>query len=213
MKSRVALVIVLACAASMMPARARAFDETAAKERLGVRAGGLATFNGLSDAYGNGWALTLFFSEKLSRHLLIDVRLGALYLGPLKFTELDDKLTNQHGIESSMRLLYITLGPMIGRSIAGMWSVNASGGVGVYSVSMVFSNAQTPFDLSTQHWGFNGGLGLARRLNAKWSIEADGIAHYVLTTQDFSDVYYAFSDGAGRPIIAELTLGATLDLR
>jgi hypothetical protein len=213
MKSRLALVIVLACAASMMPVRARAFDETAAKERLGVRAGGLATFDGLNDAYGNGWALTLFFSEKLSRHLLIDVRLGALYMGALKFTELDDKLTNQHGIEGSMRMLYITLGPMVGRSIAGMWSMNASAGVGVYSVSMVFTNAQTPFDLSAQHWGFNGGLGLARRLGAKWSIEADALAHYVLTTDNFNDVYFAFTDGAGRPVIAELTLGATLDLR
>src|SRR5712672_918956 len=150
MKSRLALVIVLACAAAMMPRLARAFDETAAKERLGVRLGGLATFDGLNDAYGNGWNLSLFFSEKLSRHLLIDVRIGALYLGALKFTELDDKLTNQHGIEGSMRVLYLTLGPMVGRSIAGMYSVNASAGVGIYSVSMVFSNAITPFDLSDQ---------------------------------------------------------------
>jgi hypothetical protein len=78
---------------------------------------------------------------------------------------------------------------------------------------MVFTNAQTPFDLSAQHWGFNGGLGLARRLGAKWSIEADALAHYVLTTDNFNDVYFAFTDGAGRPVIAELTLGATLDLR
>ena len=213
MRPRVALVAALACVGSVIPGVALAFDETAGKERIGVRVGGLATTDGLNDAYGNGWDLTLFFSEKISRHLLVDVRLGALYLGALKFEDLDDKLTNQHGIEGSMRILYITIGPMVGRSITTEYSMYASVGAGIYSVSMVFENAITPFDLSDQDFGFNGGMGLARRLSKNWSLEANATAHYFLITEDINDLYFAFTDGADAPLLVEATLGLTVDLR
>jgi len=178
-----------------------------------VRSGGIMTFGGLNDAYGNGWDLTLFFSEKLSRHALLDVRLGAIYLGDLQIEDLDDKLTHQPGIQGSMRILYISAGPMIGRSITTMYSFHVNAAVGIYSVSMVFSNALTPFDLSDQNFGFNGGAGLARRVSNKWSIELEGTVHYFLIDRDISDLYFAFTDGADAPLIVDMTIGLTLDLR
>jgi len=213
MTSRGVLVAVLACASLLLPASSRAFDETAGKERIGVRVGGLATTDGLDDAYGGGWDLTLFFTEKISRHVLVDFQLGALYLGDLKLQDLDDQLTNQYGIQGAMRVLYLSVGPMIGRSIADGYSMNMSGAVGIYSVSMVFDNALTPFDLSDQKLGFNGSVGLARRLGTKWNVEANAALHYFLVEKNDSDLYYAFTDGADAPLILGVTFGLVLDLR
>ncbi len=213
MTSRLALAAATVCACLLFPASSHAFDELIGKERLGVRSGGLTTFDGLNDAYGGGWDLTLFFTEKLARHVLLDVRLGALYLGDLKLEHLDDEITHQAGIQGAMRILYISLGPMVGRSLGGGYSVDLAAGAGIYSVSMVFENALTPFDLSDQELGFNGGVGFGRRISANWSIEANGTVHYFLISKDANNLYFAFTDGADAPVILDLTLGLTIDLR
>lgn len=213
MTCRIALVAATVCACLFFPAASHAFDQLAGKERLGVRSGGLVTMDGLNEAYGNGWDLTLFFTERITHHLLLDVRLGALYLGELKFEHLDDELLHQSGIQGSMRILYISVGPMVGTAIGGPWSMHAAAGAGIYSVSMVFTDVLTPFDLSDQKFGFNGGLGLARRLSGNWSIEADGTAHYFMIDEDPNDLYFAFTDGADAPLIFDVTLGLTVDLR
>jgi Outer membrane protein beta-barrel domain len=196
-----------------LPVASRAFDETAGKERIGVRAGGVATNDGFKDAYGGGWDLTLFFTERITHHFLLDVRLGAIYMGDLQFEELDDKLLNQSGIQTSMRILFITLGPMVGTRIAGPYSMHVGAGAGIYSVSVTMDNALTPVDLSDQNFGFNGEFGLARRISTNWSIEAEAAAHYMLIKKDISDVYFAFTDGADAPLIFDATLGITVDLR
>ena len=213
MTARIALVAATVCACLFFPASSHAFDQLAGKERIGVRSGGLVTMDGLNDAYGNGWDLTLFFTERLTHHLLLDVRLGALYLGELKFEHLDDTLLHQAGIQGSMRILYISVGPMFGTPIGGPWSMHAALGGGVYSVSMVFTDVLTPFDLSDQKFGFNGGLGFARRIAGNWSIEMDGTAHYFMIEENINDLYWAFTDGADAPLLIEATLGLTLDLR
>jgi hypothetical protein len=213
MTSRIALVAATVCACLFFPASSRAFDQLAGKERIGVRSGGILTMDGLNDAYGNGWDLTLFFTERITRNLLLDVRLGALYLGELKFEHLDDLLLHQTGIQGSMRILYISVGPMVGRSIGGPYSMHLAAGAGIYSVSMVFTDVLTPFDLSDQKFGFNGGLGFARRLAGNWSIEADGTAHYFMIEENMNDLYFAFTDGADAPLIFDVTLGLTIDLR
>jgi opacity protein-like surface antigen len=213
MTSRIALVAASVCACLLFPTSSRAFDQLAGKERIGVRSGGLITMDGLNEAYGNGWDLTLFFTERLTHHLLLDVRLGALYLGELKFEHLDDELLHQSGAQGSMRILYISLGPMVGTSIGGPYSMHVAAGAGIYSVSMVFTEVLTPFDLSDQKFGFNGGLGFARRISGNWSIEADGTAHYFLIEENINDLYFAFTDGADPPLIFDLTLGLTVDLR
>lgn len=213
MTSRIALVAATVCACLLFPASSRAFDELAGKERIGVRSGGIITMDGLNEAYGNGWDLTLFFTERITRHLLLDVRLGALYLGDLKFEHLDDELLHQTGVQGSMRILYISVGPMVGRSMGGPYSMHLAAGAGIYSVSMVFTEVLTPFDLSDQKFGFNGGLGFARRIAGNWSLEADGTAHYFMIEDNMNDLYFAFTDGADAPLIFDVTLGLTIDLR
>jgi opacity protein-like surface antigen len=207
------IVPLLAGILLAMPFVAHAVDQAAGKERIGVRAGGIATFDGLEDAYGGGWSLTLFFTEKVANRFFVDIHLGALYLGDLKFEELDDQLTRTPGIQGAMRILYFSVGPMVGVPLGGAYALYGSAGVGVYSVSMQFDTGITAYDFSDQTIGFNGGLGLSRRISANWCIEANASAHYFLTDKDPTDLYYAFTGGADAPVLLDVALGATLDLR
>lgn len=206
----------LAVAVLATPVASRAVDEASAKERIGVRAGGVATFDGLNEAYGGGWSLTIFFTEALSRSFLLDVRLGAIYLGDLKFEELDDMLTNSFGIQGSMRMLYFSVGPMMAFPIADGYSGYISAGLGIYSASMLFSISTntTPYrNFSDQYIGFNAALGATRRLTTNWSFEANAAVHYFNASNALDDVYYTFTGGANDPILLDIAAGIVIDLR
>lgn len=213
MNRRPVAAIVLACLVLVVPRVSSALDEVAAKERVGVRVGGVATFDGLDDAYGGGWSLTLFFTERITRPLLLDIRLGAIYLGDLAYEDLDDELTNSPGIQGSMRILYISIGPMYGKQLGGNYTMYGSAAAGIYSVSMEFKGGLTAFDLSDQYFGVQGGLGLQRRISGNWCIEANGTVHYFPIDKTTSDLYYAFTDGADDPLLLDIAVGLTLDLR
>lgn len=213
MNGRFLAAIAFAGVLIAVPRISAAVDDIAAKERIGFRVGGVATSDGLNDAYGNGWSLTLFFTERIARPLLLDIRIGAIYLGDLAYEDLDDQLTNTPGIQGSMRLLYVSIGPMFGRSLGGSYSMYGSAGIGIYSVSMVFEGGLTAFDLSDQYIGFSGGLGLVRRLSGSWSLEAAASAHYLPVDESIDDIYYAFTDGADAPMLLDFTVGLAVDLR
>jgi len=213
MNSRVALAVAsLAGLLLLDPRAAAAVDEAAGNERIGARVGGIATFDGLKDAYGGGWDITLFFHERLSPSFFLDFRLGAIYLGDLKFEDLDDQLLFTPGIESAMRLLYITGGFIYGRPIGGGYSAYTSVGAGIYSVSMVFDAVNAP-NVSDQNFGFNGGLGVSKRLSTNWSLDANALVHYFLVDQNIEDVYFAFTDGADAPVLLDIAVGVIIDLR
>jgi opacity protein-like surface antigen len=209
-------VLALAAVGALLlltPRPVAAVDETAGEERLGVRVGGIAAFDGLDDLYGGGWDMTLFFTEEVHPRILLDLRLGAIYMGDLGDEELDDRLTGTDGVQAAMRLLYFSVGPLASFSLGSAFRGYGSLGVGIYSVSMQFESSITAFDFSDQHFGFNGGLGLSRRVATNWCVEANGTAHYVLTQQDANDLYHAFTDGADPPLLVGIAIGLTLDLR
>jgi hypothetical protein len=211
MMSRLALAVV--CLVLIHPASSRAFDENVGKDRIGVRTGAIITSDGFNDAYGNGWDLTILYNHRVTHHFLLDFRLGALYPGDLLLEELDDELMHQTGIQGSMRLYYLSAGVMVGRSIAGGYSMDLAAGAGIYSVSMVFTNSISPYDFSQQKFGVNGGLGLARRISTNWSLEANGTVHYFMIEENIDDIYFAFTDGADAPLLLDITLGVVIDLR
>ena len=206
---------VLAFALLVLPfARpAAAVDEAAGQERLGVRAGYILTSDGLHENFGDGWDLTLFFTEKLYSRILLDIRIGAVYLGDSRNAELDDEILMSPGIVSEMRLLYFSAGPLAGFRVGSSWSGYASLGVGIYSVSLVFSSGVSAFDYSDQHVGFNGGVGLSRRISDNWSFEANGTVHYFGIDQNGTDLYYVFTDRADAPLIVGIAVGLTVDIR
>jgi hypothetical protein len=213
MTRRCCAFLAAACALVVFPRAAAAVDEAAGQERLGVRIGYVEAFDGLHASYGNGWDLTLFFHEKLYRKILLDIRLGAIYMGDALDPDLDDAITFSPGIVSQMRFLYFSAGPMAGFKIGSANSAYASLGVGVYSVSMTFSSGVSAFDYSDQHIGFNGGLGLSRRLSTNWSFELNGAVHYFGVDSNASDLYWVFTNGADSPLLVGIAAGLTVDLR
>lgn len=207
------LLLLTAVFVLLVPRAGFAVDEASARERLGVRFGGLLSFDGLDEKYGSGWDMTLFFTEEIGSRLLLDIRLGALYMGKLKDAQLDDEITRQVGTESTMRIFYFSAGPMLGFSLGPSYSGYASLGAGVYSVSMDFESVLTTFDASDQYLGFSAGGGLSRRIATSWCIEGNCTVHYVLTRSESNDLYYAFTGGADEPLIVSIALGVAVDLR
>jgi hypothetical protein len=211
MAFRVASATVLLLIAMLTPAAA--MDDTAAKERVGIRFGFVAANDGLRDTFGDGWDATLFFTEKITTRLLLDIRLGAIYQGDMKTTELDDEITNIPDVVSEMRFLYFSVGPILSFPLGGPNTAYASLGFGVYSVSLLFDTGVTAFDFSDQHLGLNGGLGISRRIATSWCVELNGTVHYFSVDTQSSDLYWTFTDGADNPLLVSVAMGVTLDLR
>jgi len=211
MLRRMVIAALVACAV-LAPRSGQAQEKAAGREHLGVRVGGLLTSDGLHDTYGDGWQMTLFFTERVASWFFLDIRIGALYLGDLQDEELDDELTGVQGLGSAMRILYFSVGPMLSTSLGQNYTGYATAGVGVYSVSMVFDSGITGYDFSDQDVGFSGGAGLSRRLSTNWGLEANATVHYVIVSQTPQDIYYSFTAGADSPLILDIALGVTLDL-
>jgi len=79
-------------------------------------------------------------------------------------------------------------------------------------VSVSFSSAITAFDYSDQHVGFNGGLGVTRRITGNVSAELNGSVHYVNVDENLTDLYWAFTNGGDAPLMLGLALGVVVDL-
>jgi hypothetical protein len=213
MQHRFALVLGVVALAALTVRPAAAVDEAAGQERIGIRFGYVESSDGLHATYGNGWDLTLFFNEKLYSRILLDIRLGAVYLGEALNPDLDDDITMSYGIVSEMRLLYFSAGPLAGFRVGSSWSGYASAGIGIYSVSMTFDSGASAFDYSDQHIGYNGSVGVARRVSTNWSLEANATVHYFGVDENNTDLYYVFTDGADAPLLVGVALGLTIDLR
>jgi hypothetical protein len=195
-----------------LPVASRAFDETAGKERIGVRAGGVATNDGFKDAYGGGWDLTLFFTER-SHTIFFSMSVSAPSTwATSSSSELDDKLLNQSGIRHPCAFSSLRWDRWWARGSPGRIPCTWRGRGHLFGQHDDRQRADAR-RFSDQNFGFNGEFGLARRISTNWSIEAEAAAHYMLIKKDISDVYFAFTDGADAPLIFDATLGITVDLR
>jgi hypothetical protein len=179
--------------------------------RLGVRSGYVLTADGLHGEYGDGWDLVLYFTEHLSGPLLLDIHLGAIYLGDPLNPSPPSEIILVPGSIWNMRSFYFSAGPMLTFGLGGGFSGYTSVGLGVYSVSLQFDQ-NTAYDNSQQHLGMNAGLGLSRRLTTSLSLEANGGVHYFGVKHGPSDLYWLFTHHADNPLLITIALGLTVDL-
>ncbi|HEX5131028.1 MAG TPA: hypothetical protein VFX92_00925 [Candidatus Krumholzibacteria bacterium] len=211
MRSLLCALLLAGLAVPLLTRPAAAIDDAAGRERLGVRASYITSNDGLRDSYGDGWDLTLYFTETVLSKLVLDIRLGAIYLGEALKPDLDDQITNSYGVVSQMRVLYFSVGPMVGFRLGGANTGYASAGVGIYSVSIQLDSAISAYDLSDQEVGFNGGIGIARRLSTNWSLEGNATVHYFGIASN--NLYGLFTENADSPLLLGIGLGVTVDLR
>lgn len=184
------------------------------RERLGARGGAVFTSGNLSDSYGNGGTIILHFAERIYNSFFLDVHIGAIYMGDLRNTALDDSIFVSQGIVSEMRFLYFSIGPEYARPVGERSTAYLAAGVGIYSVSVVLDDPGVQaFNFSDQHFGFNTGLGYMYRFTDNWNLDLNLSMQYIHTTAGFDDLYFVFTEGGTSPIIVEAGIGVMIDLR
>lgn len=184
------------------------------KERLGFRTGYIHTLDGLKDNFGGGGHMTLHFTERLYNPLYLDFRVAAIYLGDSKHPEIAERVTGTTGILSEMRILFFSLGPQVTFPLAEYWSGYASGGLGIYSVSILFDSGIQAFDTSDQHFGFNAGGGVLWRFTDTWNVDLNFTIHHFFTDKTRRDLYYVFTnEGDASPWLMQFATGLSIDLR
>jgi len=181
------------------------------QERLGGRAALTGTAGDLNEYFGHGYDLTLFFTERLFSTLYLDVRIGATYLGDLLVTGLDDSLTRVPGINSEMRLAYLTLGPQYATAISETHTLYFSLGLGIYTVSLLFDTGVQAFDESDQHFGMSAGAGMYWRITDNWNIDVNATLQTLWA--DDNDLYPLFTGGDKNPLLLVVGAGVAMNLR
>jgi hypothetical protein len=220
-KSVLVLLVTLSLLWSLDVAAQATVD--APRERLGARVAltMTSTSSDLNENFGNGYDLTLFFTERIWRGLNLDVRIGATYFGDLlpdsiarDFAKtLDIIFAEDDRISSEMRLAYLTLGPQYVWRINDTQNLYGALGAGIFSVSMLFDTGVQAFDLSDQHFGASAGGGFLWRITANWNIDVNATIQGIKTDSDVYDLYYRFTSKGRNPVIYNIGVGLAMDLR
>lgn len=208
---RVLTVAVAGLLLSCLVPSVRAEKKSGGNERLGLRSGYVSTSDGLYSAYGDGWELSLYFTEHLTGPLRLDILLGAIYFGQAHDPSTYDYITLIPGAVPSLRSFYFSAGPLLDFDLSHGFTGYVTTGFGVYSASVQF-DINTNLDASQQHLGINGGVGLARRLTSAVSLEAAGTVHYFGIKNGPTDIYWLFTNHAKDPLLVSVTLGVTVDV-
>jgi len=183
------------------------------RERLGVRVGYVGTRGGLADSYGAGTHANIHFSERISSPYYLHVRVGAIYLGDLKRSELAERFTGIANIQSQMRLLFLTGGPQYTLLLGDRWTGYTSVEAGIYSVNLLFDGPFQSIDVSDSHFGGNIGVGAMWRIAGTWNLDLNTTVHYFRTNMNRFALFPAFTDGDSNPLFIQTSVGVTIDLR
>jgi hypothetical protein len=214
MRQRVVVLVAGFALALAFVRPCRAIDDLAAQERLGGRIGHIESYDGIHEYYGPGWDVTLYFNERIHSRFLLQVDVGAIYLGDVLDPELDDSITGYDDIESEMRVFYFSVGVAYGFPLGSSYSLTTGVAAGVYAVSMAFKTDFVADDLSEQYFGGNATLGIARRIATNWTLEANCVVHTFNSAAAPTDLLYVFTnDTAEDPILLGISFGIVIDLR
>lgn len=181
------------------------------RERLGARVSFTGSIGDLNEHFGNGYDITLYFTERIYRPLYLEIRIGATYMGDLTKPEIAERLTGYEGIASEMRFAYVTLGPQYTGAINETQTLYGTLGLGIYTVSMLFDTGVRAFDLSDQNFGMSGGGGFLWRISTNWNLELNATVHKLWT--DRNDLYHIFTGGDFNPWLIGFGFGVAMDLR
>jgi len=192
------------------------------RERLGARFGYVLTSGGLRDSYDDGGNLTLHFAERLQGGFYVEFQLGAIGMGDLQRPELAAKVAEAggkfaifalDGIETEMRILYITVGMQFAGNLSELWTGYGGVGLGIYSVSIPWTDGIDSDVFSDQHLGANATAGAMFRFTRTLNLEVGAGLHFFHNSASPYDLYHGFTGGDTNPLIVEVSLGLVLDLR
>jgi hypothetical protein len=183
------------------------------REKLGVRIGYLYTNSDIKNEFGNGSLIALHFSERIKSPLFVDFTLGALYLGESHTDNITQSLFGPGVANANMRLLYLSVGPLLEFPILNEKTFYLFGGLGLYSVSIYLEMGFFGSEIADQHFGVNSGTGLYWPLSDNWKLDINFTAHHVWTAEETSDIFYLYSKGASDPTFYQFSVGFCVNLK
>jgi opacity protein-like surface antigen len=191
-------------------------DKDPEKERLGLRVGYAETTSNLSKNFGSGLDLALHFIQRVKKPLEIDITLGAIYMGSTGNGDITRAIFGTDFDNVTMRIITVTVAPMLEIPVGARTNLYLSGGIGLYTVSLLLDQDFHEFDLSDNHFGVNAGAGLMRGIFTNWFLDLNFQAHYFWTTNEFDvfspDWFYLYSEGDSNPLFWAVTGGVALKL-
>jgi opacity protein-like surface antigen len=182
------------------------------RERLGLRAGYVGTPSGISDAFGGGLDLSLHWVHRFRYPFGIDANLGAFYLGSTGREDITISIFGQPFDNVSMRVLHITLAPMMEFGLGERTHLFASLGGGMYTVSVLVDQAFSEADLSNTHFGVVASGGIIRQISGSWFLDASVKAHKFWTPAENDDLFFLYSQGDSSPAFYTVSIGVMLRL-
>lgn len=182
------------------------------KERLGIRVGYSKTTSDLDKSFGGGVNLAAHFVQRIKKPFSVDVTFGAIYLGSTEQRELYGKVYDN----VAMRIITMTAALMVEFPMNDHTNFYISGGLGLYTVSLLIDESVREFEATDNHFGVNAGTGVFRRLSKNWFIDLNFQLHKFWTGDEHNplktDWVYFFSDGDKDPLFWAITGGVVLRL-
>jgi len=187
-------------------------DKDPNRGRLGLRAGYVGTPSSISDAFGGGLDLSLHWIHRFKYPFAIDATFGAAYLGSTGREDITIEIFRQRFDNVAMRLLHITVAPMMEFGLGERTHLFLSAGGGLYRVSVLVDQVFSEFDLSDSHFGVVASGGIIRQISDNWFLDASVKAHKFWTSTDMDDLFFRYSQGDGNPVFYNVSLGLMLRL-
>jgi hypothetical protein len=182
------------------------------RERIGLRAGYVGTTSNIGNVFGSGLDLSLHWVQRIKYPFAVDATLGAFYLGSTGREDITISIFGQRFDNVSMRVLHITVAPMIEFGLTERTYLFASLGGGLYTVSVLIDQAFSEADLSNSHFGVVASGGIIRQISGNWFVDASFQLHKLWTDADNDDLFYRYSEGETNPVFYDITLGVMLRL-
>lgn len=211
MKTQFFLVMFAALTAIAGPVTTSAQAE-AGREKLGFRIGYVEARGNIDTNFGDGSVLAVHFTERIIPPLFIDISLGALYLGAANVDTIWAQGYSSYIGDADMRILFISLAPALEFPITGSSIFYVTGGIGLYSISVLLDRVYFGFDTSQERFGANGSAGLYYSISDNWKVNFNFTTHLLWTSAKPTDMFYFYSEGESDPRFYEFTVGATYSL-
>lgn len=182
------------------------------RERLGLRAGYVGTTSNLDNVFGGGLDLSLHWTQRIKYPLGVDLAVGAFYLGSTSREDITLSTFGRNFDNVSMRVIHITLSPMVEFALAERTHLYVSAGAGLYTVSLLLDEAFSEADLTNRHFGVLGGGGIIRQISGNWFVDASFQLNKMWTGDSNDDLFYRYSEGDSDPVFYDITIGVMLRL-
>ncbi len=184
-------------------------QEIKGREILGLRAGGIWTTGGLSDAFGSGGEIEIHFIMGIGDWYGVEFAVSSHSLGQSKDSGKNIRfIGNERGIDL---LIYSgTVGMKAIKRVGGDFSASAEAGLGLYVANAIISlGTWSEGNIWDNHFGCCMGAGLIYRINDKLSLDLTGKYHYIFSGDEMFETLYFYS-GEKSNELYQISLGINI---